>query len=126
MDARRFDALLDRLWALDVGEWMRGTRARPQLLLEEIEQHVHRNPVDWTVKELFDRLGAIDASDRRFALFLEGLASGEVRPDESALAALYLATGCNLVAPIVAHATANARDFLLIYAGVHVGLGGAA
>lgn len=42
------------------------------------------------------------------------------------LAVLYLATGRNLVAPIVAHVTANTCDFVLIYLGVHVGLGGAA
>lgn len=41
------------------------------------------------------------------------------------LGALYLATGRNLVAPIVAHVTANTCDFILIYLGVHVGLGGA-
>lgn len=41
------------------------------------------------------------------------------------LGALYLATGRNLVAPIVAHVTANTCDFILIYLGIHVGLGGA-
>jgi very-short-patch-repair endonuclease len=49
-----------------------------------INQHVHRNPEDWSVEDLFDKLGAFDASDRRFALFIEGLASSEVRPDEAA------------------------------------------
>lgn len=42
------------------------------------------------------------------------------------LGMLYLATGRNLVAPIVAHVTANTCDFILIYLGVHVGLGRAA
>lgn len=37
-----------------------------------------------SVEQLFDRVGALDASDRRFALFLEGLASADVRPDEEA------------------------------------------
>ncbi|HEX8232253.1 MAG TPA: CPBP family intramembrane glutamic endopeptidase [Caulobacteraceae bacterium] len=41
------------------------------------------------------------------------------------LGALYLATGRNLVAPIIAHVTANTCDFILIYLGIHVGLGGA-
>lgn len=42
------------------------------------------------------------------------------------LGGLYLATGRNLVAPIVAHVTSNTCDFMLIYLGVHVGLGGGA
>ena len=42
------------------------------------------------------------------------------------LAALYVATNRSLVAPIVAHVTANTCDFILIYLGIHVGLGGAA
>ena len=42
------------------------------------------NPGDWSVDTLFDRLGALDASDRRFALFLEGLASSDVRPEVEA------------------------------------------
>lgn len=53
-------------------------------LRAQISQHVHRNPEDWSVEELFDRLGAFDASNRRFALFIEGLASCKVRPDEPA------------------------------------------
>lgn len=39
------------------------------------------------------------------------------------LGALYVATGRNLVAPIAAHVTANTCDFILIFLGVHVGLG---
>lgn len=38
----------------------------------------------WTVAELFDAVGAIDASDRRFGLLLEGLVDGEFVPDEDA------------------------------------------
>ena len=53
-------------------------------LRSEINQHVHRNPEDWSPEDLFDRLGAFVASHRRFALFLEGLASADVRPDEAA------------------------------------------
>ncbi|WP_373888158.1 hypothetical protein [Massilia sp. Root351] len=33
---------------------------------------------------MFDKLGAFDAPNRRFAYLLEGLASGNVRPDEPA------------------------------------------
>jgi very-short-patch-repair endonuclease len=48
----------------------------------EIEQHVLRNPNDWSVLDLFRRLGALRSSDHRFALFLQGLVSGAVTPDE--------------------------------------------
>ncbi|MCO1593815.1 hypothetical protein M8C17_01395 [Micromonospora sp. RHAY321] len=49
-----------------------------------IERHFYRND-DWTVEQLFDELDAVDhASDRRFALFLEGMVSGETVPDEDA------------------------------------------
>lgn len=87
-DAHRFDELLDRLWILDTDPWAglpgsgrSGLRAG---LRAQIEQHVHRNPEDWPPEILFDQLGAYDSSHRRFALFLEGLASADVRPDEAA------------------------------------------
>lgn len=83
-DAHRFDELLERLWILDTGNWMALFDGKPSGLRAEIEQHVHRNPEDWPAEILFDRLGAYDASDRRFALFLEGLVSPDVRPDEAA------------------------------------------
>lgn len=85
-DVRRFDELLDRLWVLDSDSLAdffglvhgdRGLRA-------QIQQHVHRNPGDWSIEFLFDQLGAYDASDRRFALFLEGLSSADVQLDEAA------------------------------------------
>lgn len=83
-DARRFDDLLERLWILDADDWMNLLGGKPTGLRAEIQQHVHRNPEDWPAETLFDQLGAYDASDRRFALFLEGLASADVRPDEAA------------------------------------------
>lgn len=83
-DARRFDELLERLWILDADDWVRLLGGKPTGLRAEIQQHVHRNPEDWPAEVLFDQLGAYDASDRRFALFLEGLASADVRPDEAA------------------------------------------
>jgi hypothetical protein len=43
---------------------------------------VHKNPGDWSAEELFDKLGAFEGLDLRFNLFLEGLASADVRPDE--------------------------------------------
>lgn len=83
-DARKFDDLLDRLWVLDADEWLYLMSGKPSGLRADIQQHVHRNPEDWSAEMLFDQLGAYDASDRRFALFLEGLASADVRPDEAA------------------------------------------
>jgi uncharacterized protein len=40
------------------------------------------------------------------------------------LGILYLRTGRNLVAPICAHIIANTCDFIMIYAGLHVGVTG--
>ena len=84
-DACKFDDLLERLWILDADDWMHLLLGgKPTRLRAEIQRHVHRNPEDWSAEMLFDQLGAYDASDRRFALFLEGLASSDVRPDEAA------------------------------------------
>ncbi len=55
---------------------------RDDSLRAEINQHVYRNPGNWTVEYLFDRLGVFGCSDRRFGFFLEGLAASDVRPDE--------------------------------------------
>lgn len=83
MEAKHFDKLLNRLWVLD----SRAAASEPDeaygsSLRREIERHVYRNPGDWSVETLFENLGAFDCSDHRFALFLEGLASSDVRPDE--------------------------------------------
>lgn len=81
-DGDRFTRLLDSLWVLDddpLGVIFGSRRS----LREEIAQHVYRNS-DWLAEELFERLGAFDASDKRFALFLEGLASADVVPDVEA------------------------------------------
>jgi len=53
-------------------------------LWDDVERHVHNNPGDWSPAILFDKLGAFDCCDRRFVLFVEGLASPEVLPDETA------------------------------------------
>ncbi len=84
IDASSFDKLLSDLWVLgddpiQAVSVMFGLS--DQSLRGEIEQHVHRNP-DWSGVQLFSHLGAFEASDHRFALFLEGLASPDVRPDE--------------------------------------------
>jgi very-short-patch-repair endonuclease len=83
----RFMALLDSLWVLGTGldfdPWA-GDDPQYWSLRRQIDQWVIRNR-DWTAEDLFDALGAIDeASDMRFALFLEGLASSGVVPDEPA------------------------------------------
>jgi hypothetical protein len=89
LDARRFDDMLDRLWVLDIGSggtieaFLLGRRYEDRSLRALIQQHVHKNPGDFSVDDLFDALGAYDCSDRRFALFLEGLASADVRPNET-------------------------------------------
>ncbi len=83
-DARRFDELLDRLWILDPDPWAGLLGSGNTGLRARIQQHVHRNPEDWPAETLFEQLGAYDSSDRRFALFLEGLASADVRPDDAA------------------------------------------
>lgn len=51
-------------------------------LIGEVRQHFIRHPEDWSVEELFDQIGAFTSSDYRFALFIESLASSEIRPEE--------------------------------------------
>lgn len=79
--ADRFRVLLESLWVLDDDPFSSlfggGTS-----LGDQIDRHVFRNPGDWSTEELFENLGAFEASDKRFALFLEGLASADVISDE--------------------------------------------
>jgi hypothetical protein len=88
LDGDRFDELLDRLWVLDDGNSglfeavFLKQEVPDRSLRKKIEKHVHMNPEDWTVETLFAELGALDCSHKRFGLFLEGLASADVRPDE--------------------------------------------
>jgi len=79
----RFSALLSRLWVLgsDSLSFFTGVDTS---LRANIEQHVYRNPGDWTTEDLFEQLGVFDASNMRFAMFLEGLVSADVIPDEPA------------------------------------------
>jgi AbiJ N-terminal domain 3 len=81
-DGERFTRLLDSLRVLDddpLGVIFGGRRT----LRDHIAQHVYRNS-DWSAEELFERLGAFEASDKRFALFLEGFASADVVPEVEA------------------------------------------
>lgn len=78
-------ALLGRIWVLrtDLDFW-----AERGGLAADIERHMIRNPDDWTVLDFFTRVGALGCSDRRFALFIEGLLSGSVNPNEERQRAL--------------------------------------
>lgn len=82
IDPCRFDELLDKLWDLGTDLFAVIFGRAPTGLRAEIQQHMHRNPGDWSADVLFDKLDAYAASNRRFALFLEGLVSADVRPDE--------------------------------------------
>jgi hypothetical protein len=84
VDRDKFDELLERLWVLGDELWTDALFGRPTGLRAEIHQHVYRHPEDWSAEKLFDKLGAYECSDTRFALFLEGLASADVRIDEAA------------------------------------------
>ena len=83
-DYDEFIALLDHLWVLDNDPLSFFSGNNQNSLRGQIEQHVVRNPEDWSGETLFNELGAFVASNRRFALFIEGLASAEVLPDEPA------------------------------------------
>ncbi|MGW1643175.1 AbiJ-related protein [Streptomyces lavendulae] len=83
----RFMAMLSQYWVL-------GSELGPVLdaffgsqgpsIKGDIEQHVFRNPGDWTAEDLFENLGAFEAGDARFARFLEAIVSADVLLDESA------------------------------------------
>ncbi|MFE9400116.1 hypothetical protein [Streptomyces flavidovirens] len=81
----RFLRLLDRLWLTEdpgpsLDDLMNGRR--PTTLRDDLQRHVFRNPGDWSAEELFEKLGAFEAGDARFARFLEGLVSADVLLDE--------------------------------------------
>ncbi|XVU23012.1 hypothetical protein ACQPZJ_37960 [Actinoplanes sp. CA-054009] len=78
----RFRALLGDLFVLDDNP-LAALIGPDRSLGGRIDQHVFNND-DWTAEQLFDELGAIDASDRRFTLLLEGMVSSETIPDEPA------------------------------------------
>ena len=52
-------------------------------LHSEIRQHVIRNPEDWPVGQLFQKIGALTCSSERFRRLIEALAGPEMRPDET-------------------------------------------
>jgi hypothetical protein len=83
LHAGNFSRTLDNLWVLD-DPFSIFFGTSDHSLRAQIDRHVHRNPGDWSVEELFEHLGAFEASDRRFNLFLEALAASDVLPDENA------------------------------------------
>ena len=83
--ASEFLNLLARLWHIETDplDSFLGGRGS-QSLRARIEKHMIHNPGDWDAETLFEKIGAFGATDRRFALFMEGLASAEVLPDVAA------------------------------------------
>jgi very-short-patch-repair endonuclease len=75
---QQFRQLLGRLWVLDDDQ--RLVFENPNSLRKQIDRHIFDNE-DWSPEELFDHIGAYNCSNRRFALFVEGMASADVRPD---------------------------------------------
>lgn len=71
-------ALAD-LWDLD--RPYNRTQLFGPTLRDRITKHVINND-DWTAEDLFDSVGAFEATHRRFALFIEALASADVLLDE--------------------------------------------
>ncbi|MBA3019830.1 hypothetical protein [Propionicimonas sp.] len=86
-DLDGFWALLHRCWVLvpELSIFLSDLAGGPRRddLEARIRQHVFRND-DWDANELFRQVGAFEASDRRFGLWLEGLVSPEVLPNEGA------------------------------------------
>ncbi|GGT77656.1 hypothetical protein GCM10010207_87500 [Streptomyces atratus] len=80
----RFMKMLDRFWVINddpFSELLSPGQGRS--LRSRIERHFIRNP-DWSTEELFEALGAFEASDGRFARFIEAAVAGDVLLDESA------------------------------------------
>src|SRR5450755_795569 len=102
--ADRFMALLESLW--DVNDSQLGLFAHDLTSLRgQIEQHVLRNPGDWTAEDLFEQLGAFDAGNRRFGRFLEGLVSADLVSDEPAQRAI-----ADVINPRLREAGAELRE----------------
>jgi len=77
-----FENLLDRLWILD--DPFDFFADRKSDLRAEIHECVFQSPGLWPAELLFQKLGAFDAPNPRFIRFVEGLVSGDVRPDVKA------------------------------------------
>lgn len=96
-DPERVERMLDRWWILGtrnpftgifggdddatVGDLLFVPTRKTTVLREEIDRHVFRNS-DWSADTLFEALGCFEASNWRFASFLEDLVSHQVITDE--------------------------------------------
>ncbi|WP_037322452.1 AbiJ-related protein [Amycolatopsis thermoflava] len=72
-------ALVKRYWVLPSSNWSFDWTDP----YEPVVRHMIRNPGDWTTVQFFKEIGALDGGGRRFVLFLEGLLSSSVNPDEA-------------------------------------------
>jgi very-short-patch-repair endonuclease len=81
-DARHFMDLIERLWVIDDPFDMIFGEGSTQSLRAQLERHVINNH-DWDGDVLFEQIGAFTCTNHRFKLFLEGLASADVRRDEA-------------------------------------------
>lgn len=79
--AGNFEKLLEQLWVIDDNPFEGFWGIEGKSLRAQIRRHVFQNTGDWTTEFLLDQVGAFDCSDRRFAQFLEGMVSGDVRPN---------------------------------------------
>lgn len=128
LDTRHFDILLEALWVVDNDPLEIILGASSTSLRSQIDRHIHHNPGDWNAEEFFDRLGAFDSSDRRFSLFLEGLASPDVRPDEAEQRAFVAAVNAPLNGAGLELREVGSADGYPVFevASLHAGVRGAA
>lgn len=97
LNRKGFDYLLQTLWPVESSEFGCFASGLSSDLYKKIERHIHNNE-DWNGETLFEELGALDAPDARFGLFLQGLVSGDVRPDVDAQREFVAAVNTVLVA----------------------------
>ena len=72
--------LLGRLFVLDPNDL--SLISERDTLYWKIQQHVIRNPEDWSAVQLFEELGAFECSNERFRKLIEAVAGSDARPNE--------------------------------------------
>ena len=80
-EPKAFLGLLEKLFVLDPSDSLYWSERKS--LHWKIQQHVIRNPEDWSVTKLFQELGALNCTSVRFRKLIEALASSEARPSET-------------------------------------------
>jgi very-short-patch-repair endonuclease len=93
-----FAALLENVFVIQETLSWASLSGAPNGMLGEIHRHFVRNPEDADVEWLFEYLKAYDLSDKRFTVFLEGLASADVQVDVENQAAIVAAINVPLSA----------------------------